>query len=124
MYPRTRPAIANPFPVSRPPLLRMSERDKCPKMTAASENGRMINNSPLIRLKIALPLVSGGSPKATAGSTAGPADAANESRPQTPQKRSPSDILFPQPGQNELIDSSSLQHVLSRGYGGRFVGRH
>jgi len=71
-----------------------------------------------------LPLVSGGSPKATAGSTAGPADAANESRPQTPQKRSPSDILFPQPGQNELIDSSSLQHVLSRGYGGRFVGRH
>ncbi len=62
----------------------------------------MMKRIPQIRLKIALPLVSAGSPNATAGSTAGTLVAACESRPQTPQNRSPSAKLLPQPRQNEL----------------------
>jgi hypothetical protein len=49
------------------------------------EKGRITNRIPQTRLKIALSLVSGGSPNATWGSTAGILVPASESRPQTPQ---------------------------------------
>jgi hypothetical protein len=56
---------------------------------------------PQTRLKIAFPLVSGGRPNATEGSTGG-TGAADAPLPQTAQKVSASDKLFPQAGQNEL----------------------
>src|SRR5437660_11793878 len=100
-YPSTIPVIARPRPFKRPGLLRISESAMYPKITATIERGRMTKRIPQITLKIALPLVSGGSPNATCGSGATPAPAC-ESRPQAPQNRCPSARLLPQPRQNEL----------------------
>ena len=88
-----------------------------PKMTATTERGRMMKKIPQIRLKIALLLVSGGSPNATCGSMGTALAPACESRPQTPQNCSPSVRLLPQPRQNVLSGillwpegSSEMQH--------------
>src|SRR5579864_1940707 len=115
-YPSTIPVIARPRPFNRPGLLRISERAMYPKITATTERGRIMKRIPQIRLKIALPLVSGGSPNATCGSTGATPAPACESRPQAPQNCSPSARLLPQPRQNELTgillcpDASSEVH--------------
>src|SRR5260221_8301567 len=93
--------MANPLPVRRPGFFLISERDKCPKMTATAAAGGKMPKRLQTRLKMALPLVSGGNPKATAGST-GAEVVAEMLLPHAAQKVSPSDRLFPQPGQNEL----------------------
>src|SRR5580700_249950 len=58
-YPRTSPARAIPSPVFLPPLRRISEREMCPNMMAATAEGKMKNRSPQSRLTMASPLVAG-----------------------------------------------------------------
>jgi hypothetical protein len=59
-YPRISPAFARPSPVNLPALFRISDSDKCPSTIAATaENGMKIRIA-MIKLAIALPLVSAG----------------------------------------------------------------
>src|SRR5450631_3301368 len=97
--------MASPRPVRRLGFFLISDRDTCPKMTATTAAGGKMPKRLQTRLKIALPLVSGGRPNATAGSS-GAVVVADTLFPQTAQKVSPSDRLFPQPGHTELKRSS------------------
>src|SRR5579872_3603106 len=102
-YPSTNPAIATPSPLIRPALLRISERLKWPKTMARMARGKTKKKIPLIRLTIALPLVSGGvDGGAPATATAVPLEAG---LPQTRQNLSSGLILLPQPAHNGLIYS-------------------
>src|SRR5438270_6233062 len=58
IYPRTRPAIASPEPFNLPALVRICEREICPKMIATMAAGKINEKHPNTRLAIALPLVS------------------------------------------------------------------
>src|ERR1051326_1317228 len=85
-------------------------------MTATAAAGGKMPKRLQTRLKMALPLVSGGSPKATAGST-GAAVVADTLRPHAAQKVSFSAKLLPQPAQNELKPfslSSNLFEIAPR----------
>src|SRR5580704_660419 len=93
--------MAKPRPDSRPPLLRISDREICPKTTATIAAGGNRPMKPQTLLKIALPLVSGNRTKSAAGLTGGAA--ADALLPQDAQKVSSSAKVLPQPGQNELI---------------------
>jgi hypothetical protein len=58
-YPMIKPPKASPDPVNRPALLRISDRDMCPRTIAAIAAGNINNpQTPLTKLAIALPLVS------------------------------------------------------------------
>src|SRR5580700_1306507 len=87
--------MATPSPLSRPALLRISERDRCPKMMATIDKGNANRKRPQTKLTIAFPLVCACTP--TAGVVA---DSAATSLPQTPQNLSPAETSFPQPAQN------------------------
>src|ERR1700693_5110572 len=100
-----------PSPLRRPELLRISETERCPNMTARIDNGNANRKRPQTKLAIALPLVcagkivpSAGGPNAGAG-----AEAAETSFPQTAQNLSPTDTLFPQPEQNTTISPPETQ---------------
>src|SRR5271163_2562580 len=88
-----------PSPLSRPALLRMSERDRCPNMIARIDNGNANRKSPQTKLAIAFPLVSAGA-IAAGVITLG----AETSLPQTLQNFSPADTLLPQLAQNTMCD--------------------
>ena len=92
--------MATPSPLSRPALLRMSRRERCPKTTARIDAGKKKKKSPEIRLAIAFPLVSGVTPCPAAAAAVADVET---SFPHTRQKRSPDDTLFPQAGQNTVI---------------------
>src|SRR5438876_11896483 len=57
-YPRTRPAMARPWPVKRPALFLISDRERWPRMIATTESGKILM-IPQIKLPIALQLVCG-----------------------------------------------------------------
>src|SRR6267378_4915866 len=100
--------MAIPSPLSRPALLRISERERCPKMIARIDMGNTKRKSPQIRLTIAFPLVSGGAASAEFFTTGAVVADAGTSFPQTLQNFSPAATLFPQPEQNTRHDLPSL----------------
>src|SRR5258708_2734611 len=105
--------MANPRPVRRPGFFLISDSERCPNMTATAAAGGKMPNRLHTRLEMALPLVSGGSPKATAGST-GAEVVAEMLLPHAAQKVSPSDRLLPQPEQNELNCFPPLPNRLAK----------
>src|SRR5580700_2698902 len=92
--------MAIPSPLSRPALLRISEREMCPKIIARIDIGNANRKSPQTRLTIALPLVSAGAVKAGVSATGVVAAGGGASFPHTRQNFSPAATLFPQPEQN------------------------
>src|SRR5216683_2066096 len=92
--------MAIPCPLSRPALLRISERERCPKIIAKIDKGNAKRKTPQARLAMAV--VSGGIPVAVAAATG-----ADTSFPQTLQNLSPAATLFPQPEQNKRLTSES-----------------
>jgi len=94
-YPMIKPPNASPDPFKRPALLRISDRDMCPRTMAAIAAGNIIKpKSPLSRLAIALPLVSDGD---AAVGTRGPVAicAVRAGSPHRSQNRLFSPMLFP-----------------------------
>src|SRR6478672_1026375 len=100
-YPRTSPAIANPSPFRRPALLRICDRERCPRTMATIDIGKKNRKSPLTRLATAIPLVSGGCAGAAGADAAGAVTAGADvtCAPQTRQKRSAVFMAFPQAAQ-------------------------
>src|SRR5713226_3663369 len=94
--------MARPSPFRRPALLRISESDMCPRITATIAAGSKKKKKPRIRLAIALPSVCG----TTAPVGIGGAPGAETALPQTLQKRLPSAKVFPHLGQNTIHPSS------------------
>src|SRR5712675_1773967 len=94
--------MARPSPLSRPALLRISERERCPKIIARIDRGNAKRKTPQAKLAMAFPLVTGGVPGTVAVVTG-----AEISLPQTLQNFSPAATSFPQPGQNNRLTSGS-----------------
>src|SRR6266852_5206895 len=95
--------MARPSPFRRPALLRISESEMCPRITATIAAGRKKKKKPRIRLAIALPSVRCA---ATAPSGVGGAPGAEIALPQTLQKLLPSAKVVPHLGQNTIHPSS------------------
>src|SRR5258708_40304197 len=96
--------MARPSPLSRPALLRISERERCPKIIARIDKGNAKRKTPQAKLAMAFPLVSGGVPGTGAAVTG-----AEISLPQTLQNFSPAATSFPEPEQNKRLTSESLR---------------
>src|SRR5579863_442810 len=96
--------MARPSPLRRPALRRISERERCPRTTATIEIGKKKMKRPQIRLAMALPLVSTGTPGAATAAGGAVASEPAASFPQTRQNLSPAATSFPQLVQSRLSD--------------------
>src|SRR5258708_5307452 len=106
--------MAKPSPFSRPALLRISDKERCPKTTATIEIGKKKKNSPQIKLTMAFPLVCTGASETGGASLADvAAEPETAARPQRRQNLSSAVKLFPQPAQNRGIYLPAARNVVS-----------